>query len=104
MTLINTRDCFVYDLICEVEELDMGPGRRKVLKKQYYFRTNNYPENYRQGAGLSKNFEINESSKLRVGVTCFENYFTNEEMIEMEKNIQITEQRSLRGNSFLLTF
>lgn len=46
MTLINTRDCFAYDLICKEEVLDLGE-RKGVIKKTYYFYKDNYPKNYK---------------------------------------------------------
>jgi hypothetical protein len=37
VTLINTRDCFAYDLKYTEEVINMGKGREKVIKKEYYF-------------------------------------------------------------------
>lgn len=37
ITLINTRDCFAYDLLIKEEKLNMGEGRENVVKKEYYF-------------------------------------------------------------------
>jgi len=50
VTLINTRDCFAYDLKYTLEVLNLGPGREKVLKKEYYFDPlieGGYPQNFK---------------------------------------------------------
>ena len=53
MTLINTRDCFAYDLKFTEEVLDVGNGRDKVIKKEYYFDPEaGFPENLKQVMGL----------------------------------------------------
>lgn len=36
-TLINTRDCFAYDLLYTEEVLNLGKGRENVIKKEYYY-------------------------------------------------------------------
>jgi len=49
VTLINTRDCFAYDLKCTNEILNLGKGRENVVKKEYYFdptTPNSYPANF----------------------------------------------------------
>ena len=49
VTLINTRDCFAYDLKYTEEKLDLGDGRGAVIKKEYYFDPeieSGYPENF----------------------------------------------------------
>ena len=50
VTLINTRDSFAYDLKYTEEFLDLGEGRPKMVKKEYYFDpsiVNGYPENFK---------------------------------------------------------
>lgn len=50
VTLINTRDCFAYDLKYTEEVLNLGEGREKVIKKEYYFDpeiVNGYPSNFK---------------------------------------------------------
>jgi len=37
VTLINTRDCFVYDLYVKETVLNRGKGREKILQKEYFF-------------------------------------------------------------------
>ena len=49
-TLINTRDCFAYDLKYIESKINMGENRPQVLKKEYYFDPsieNGYPENFK---------------------------------------------------------
>jgi len=50
VTLINTRDCFAYDLKYTEEKLNLGEGREEVIRKKYYFDPeidNGYPENFK---------------------------------------------------------
>lgn len=37
VTLINTRDCFVYDLYVKETKVNLGKGRENAIKKEYYF-------------------------------------------------------------------
>jgi len=37
ITLINTRDCFAYDLKSIDTCINMGPGRENVIKKEFIF-------------------------------------------------------------------
>lgn len=37
ITLINTRDCFVYDLYVKETKLNLGKGKENVIKKEFYF-------------------------------------------------------------------
>lgn len=50
VTLINTRDCFAYDLKWTEQVMNLGKGREKVVKKEYYFDPlfgeNSYPSNF----------------------------------------------------------
>lgn len=46
VTLIDTRDCFAFDLLAKEEVVDMGPDRRKVIKKTYYFDPECVPDNF----------------------------------------------------------
>jgi hypothetical protein len=48
VTLINTRDCFVYDLYIKETVLNKGKGRENIIKKEYFFRPDAVPDNYRQ--------------------------------------------------------
>jgi len=106
ITLINTRDCFAYDLKFTTEILDMGEGREKVLKKEYYFDPdiqNGIPENFKQVRGLKGDADMKDINNLKVGVTCFENFYSAAEMNEMEQLIEETEQKSLREEFLPMT-
>lgn len=100
ITLISTRDCFVFDLFIRETLIDMGPKREQVLKKEYFFKPGQVPANYRQVVGLPKNADLSNIDNLRVGVTTFENFYSNEEMVNMERKIEDTERKSLL-NSYL---
>lgn len=106
ITLINTRDCFAYDLYVQEEHLNLGPGREKVVKKTYFFDPaikGGYPLNYKHTLGLNEKTDMSDLENLKVGVTCFENFFTHEEMNAMEQNIEETEQKSLRDEFLPMT-
>jgi hypothetical protein len=95
ITLINTRDCFAYDLKWTEEVMNLGPGREKVIKKEYYFDPTiegGYPQNLKQVLGLKGDADMTKIENLKVGVTCYENFYTHEEMNEMEKLIEETEK------------
>ena len=50
VTLINTRDCFAYDLKYTEEKINMGKDRPAVLKKEYHFDPSiedGYPGNFK---------------------------------------------------------
>ena len=103
ITLINTRDCFAYDLKWQETELNLGPKRQKIIKKVYYFDPafeNGYPENFKDIVGLGSDADMKNVNNLRVGVTTYENFFTQAEMDDLEKNIEITEKKSL-NDAFL---
>lgn len=79
MTLINTRDCFAYDLKAIETEVNMGPGREKVIKKEWIFDPaidGGYPSNFMQVLGLPKNADMKDVNNLKVGITCYENFYT----------------------------
>ena len=45
--------------------------------------------------GLPRDADLNNIENLRVGVTTYENFYSNEEMKEMEFRIEDTESKSL---------
>jgi hypothetical protein len=49
------------------------------------------PENFRTVTGKSKNADISDLESRRVGVTTYQNFYSNEEMKEMERHIEETE-------------
>lgn len=46
---------------------------------------------------------MKDINNLKVGVTCYENFYTHEEMNDMEKLIEETEQKSLRDEFLPMT-
>jgi hypothetical protein len=79
VTLINTRDCFAYDLKCTENIMNLGKGREKVIKKEYHFDPeilNAYPANFKQVMGLNNNADMSKVDNLKVGVTCYENFYS----------------------------
>lgn len=106
ITLINTRDCFAYDLFIKEEKLDLGKGRENVVKKTYYFDPaieGGYPQNYKHTLGLNDKANMSDLENLKVGVTCYENFFTNAEMNNMENQVEETEQKSIRDEFLPMT-
>jgi hypothetical protein len=106
ITLINTRDCFAYDLKYTEEVLNLGKGREKVIKKEYYFDPeieNGYPANYKQTMGYKDSTDMKDIQNLKVGVTCYENFYTPKEMDQMEDLIMETEQRSFKDEFLPMT-
>ena len=105
-TLINTRDCFAYDLKYVETKYDMGDKRPQVIKKEYYFDPeieNGYPENFKQVLGLSSTADMSQIENLKIGVTCYENFFTPDELNKIERNIEITEEKSLKDGFLPMT-
>jgi len=98
--LINTRDCFVYDLYVKETIVNLGKGRENVMKREYFFTPDCVPENYKQVVGLPREELINDVERLRVGVTTYSNFYTNDEMKNMERRIEDTEKKSL-ANAYL---
>lgn len=96
---MNTRDCFVYDLYVKETTIEID-GRKNVIKREFFFNPDNIPENYRQVVGLPKDADLNNIENLRVGVTTYENFYSNKEMKNMESHIEETEKKSL-ANGYL---
>jgi hypothetical protein len=86
MYIISTRDCFVFDLTAKSELIEKDG--RKYLKKEFFFDPNNLPSNYYKFQSSKDDF--------RVGIVTYEDYFTNDELIEIERNIEKTEELSLK--------
>mmetsp|Transcript_33206 Transcript_33206/g.50897 ORF Transcript_33206/g.50897 Transcript_33206/m.50897 type:complete len:229 (-) Transcript_33206:565-1251(-) len=106
ITLINTRDCFAYDLKCQESIVNMGPGREKVIKRRWYFDNSmpdQFPPNLKQVLGLSASADMTDPENLMVGATTYENFYTHEEMDEMENLIEKTEQISLKDGYLPMT-
>jgi hypothetical protein len=103
VTLINTRDCFVYDLFVKESIVDLGKNRQNIIKREYYFPLNEIPENYRAVLGYEKGSDLSDLEKRRVGVTTYEGFYTNDEMKKMESCIEDTEHRSLMNTYLPMT-
>ena len=100
VTLINTRDCFVHDLIVKESILNLGEGRENVIKREYYFSKESLPQNYLSVVGLPKNADLDNMENLRVGITTYENFYSHADLRHMESCIEETERCS-SDNMFL---
>lgn len=85
---ISTRDCFAFDLIEKKTFLGIK-GREKAMKIEYFFSEKAMPQNF-------KGF-LEEFKDRRVGVTCYTDFFTNEELIELEKKTFETEIKCFKS-------
>ncbi len=54
--------------------------------------------------GLPKGTDLKNVENLRVGVHTYENFYDNEEMLEMERMIEDTEKKSIDSNNIYLSF
>ena len=52
---------------------------------------------------LPKGADMKDIENLKVGITCYENFYTHEEMDEMEKLIMKTEKQSLEDGFLPMT-
>jgi len=86
MYVISTRDCFVFDLIVKSEIFEFEG--RKILKKEFFFHENNIPANFYK-------FQT-DKNELRVGVVTYENFYTSDELDELENCVERTEEYSLK--------
>lgn len=96
ITLISTRDCFVYDLYVKETILDLGPKKHKVIKKEFFFKPGHVPPNYSKVTGISED-QLSDIENLRVGVTTYENFFSHKQLKDLEKRIEATEKKSLNS-------
>jgi len=123
--LINTRDCFRYDLI-EVKKL-ISIGERQFIKTDFYFQADQVPEDYgvqrNAGSGfVVRKAEMNELLPLEktmgsgmswqavdgypseappgavaVGVTTFSSFFSHAELSTIEAKADEVHQNSEKG-------
>lgn len=96
---MNTRDCFVYDLKVKETIVDINE-RKAVIKREFFFSPDNIPDNFSSVVGLPKNTDMTNFENLKVGITTYENFYTNKEMKNMERHIEETEKKSL-ANGYL---
>ncbi|EGR34097.1 hypothetical protein IMG5_024190 [Ichthyophthirius multifiliis] len=90
---ISTRDSFAFDLY-EVQKVVNFEGR-KYTQIDYYFDPKNYPSNF---ASFLPNFK-----DYRVGCTLFKDFFTHEEMIDIENETYKTEIKCFQRHYFPMT-
>lgn len=79
VTLINTRDCFAFDVKNIESVINMGKGRENVIKREYYFDPsfeNSFPDNFKKVLGLHPNTDMNNIENLKIGVTSYENFWS----------------------------
>ena len=86
MYVISTRDCFVFDL--EVKEDIIEFENRKIIKKEYFFDKNNFPSNFPKFKSSPEDY--------RVGIVTYQDFFSHEEICELENLTEKTEEFSLR--------
>lgn len=86
---ISTRDCFAFDLL-EKKTILQLPGRPNVLKTEYFFHPHAKPQNF-------KSFE-KDFPDLRVGVTSYTNFFSHEELLDIENKTFDTEIKCFKSN------
>ena len=84
---VDTRDCFSFDPV--VKQSTVRLRGRDVTKKEYFFDPDNVPNNFEY-------FEKQFPDK-RIGVVTYENYFSHEELLEIERLTHQTELEYFRG-------
>ena len=99
ISLIDTRDCFVFDPVVDIEKLNMGLGRENVIKRTFYFDPEVTPSNYDKY--LDPANSKNDYKSYPVGCITYENFFSHEEMYAMERQIEDTEKHFANRKSNL---
>ena len=84
---VDTRDCFSFDPL--IRESTVMMRGREVIKKEYFFDPDNVPNNF-------EFFEERFPDK-RIGVVTYENYYSHEELIEIERLAHQTELEYFDG-------
>mmetsp|Transcript_43389 Transcript_43389/g.41835 ORF Transcript_43389/g.41835 Transcript_43389/m.41835 type:complete len:113 (+) Transcript_43389:2303-2641(+) len=100
ITLISTRDSFAYDLRVKETVMNMGKGREAVIRKDFYFHPDNLPPNFRDIVGIQNREDPDDIENFRVGCHTYENFYSHEQMKELESYIEETEKKSFH-NSYL---
>ena len=106
LSLIQTRDCFAFDLYVKETVMDfetqLGCEKRKrVMKREYFFMPDNLPENYDQFMPEATKVILKSRQKNKknnptlypVGITSYENFFSHEELQEIENLVEETEKK-----------
>ena len=73
--------------------MNFGPGRENVTKIEYFFKKDNLPDNY--NIFIEDNVNNKGIESFRTGVTCFMNFFTQDELNLIEKEVEETEKLAL---------
>lgn len=84
----------------------MGKGRENVKKLEFYFDPSidgGYPANFKQTMGYTSKTDMKNIENLKVGCTAYTNFFTHEEMDQMERLIEETEEKSLKDEFLPMT-
>lgn len=84
---VDTRDCFSFDPI--VKESKVMMRGREVTKKEYFFEENQLPSNFDH---FAKNFPDG-----RIGVVTYENFFSHDELLNLEHLTHMTELEFFKG-------
>lgn len=84
---VDTRDCFSYDPIIKESKVTMRG--REVTKKEYCFEMDQLPSNF--------DHFIDKFPDGRIGVVTYENYFSHEELLELERLTHMTELEFFKG-------
>lgn len=129
MSLINTRDCFAFDLIVRETKFTrlIHPAPSKdtptkessdsqqvepiqqinAVKKEFFFSPDNLPDNYSefispetQALIRKKPEEARNPFNYPVGIVSYENFYTHEELLEIERQVETTE-RHCENRAFL---
>ena len=85
--LVNTRDCFMFDL--DVKEEILKIRGRDVTKRTFFFRENDSPSNFNH---FSHNWP-----KRGVGLVAYDNYFSEEELRNIEDCSDSLEDKFYQG-------
>ena len=90
---ISTRDSFAFDLIEKISYV--SSNGRNYKKIEYYFDPQNLPSNYsHEYKSRFPNFDV--------GITCYDNFFTEDQMKEFESNTFITEKSAFKSKNIII--
>ncbi|CAK78674.1 unnamed protein product (macronuclear) [Paramecium tetraurelia] len=90
---ITTRDSFAFDLITKVTKVKLGD--RLVDRLDFFFEPNNCPCNFKSFLPMFPEYQV--------GAHAYVGYFTNEELLQMEKDIYEMELKGFDGHYLPMT-
>ncbi|CAD8044026.1 unnamed protein product [Paramecium primaurelia] len=90
---ITTRDSFAFDLITKVTKVKLGD--RMVDRLDFFFEPNNCPCNFKSFLPMFPEYQV--------GAHAYVGYFTNEELLQMEKDIFEMELKGFDGHYLPMT-